>query len=259
MPHEYPREWDVAAWRAVEEDPAVAHRGAPSDHTRSEFSFNTYDNAFANGRFKAGELSSHFSVDDVMLANHDPDTNDQYTTNLTIATSTAAALQLLTRRYGDTAEPMRTTQAVLERYPDKVWLVENKAYGASSGNWTAFFDLLLAQPNALNRIVFKAFYDASSRLAQAKALGFTTWAYCFGSAGADDLIDNYFPLGDIDWVGFSSGPSNDPTDQVYFDWAATNGVPVIAHIMEVSGDWTAAKAQGAEMGMVNDFALWPLT
>ena len=244
--------WTINSWLAKEAYPAWAHRGAPSGTTRAEFSFNAYDFAVGSG-FRALELSTHRTSDGVWVMSHDATTGAQYTSNLTIASSTLAQLQALPRKYGVTTEPMRTLNEVLARYKDYVLFIENKSYN----NFTEFWAILNAQPLATSRIVYKSFYNSTSSMVQAKGYGFKTWAYFFGDADANNLPS--FWGSHMDWVGMSSGPSNTATSQTWFDWCATRSIPVYAHITTVLADWTSAKNQGAKGMTVNTASLYPLT
>ena len=243
--------WTVNAWLAKDRYPAWAHRGAPDGTTRAEFSFDTFDHAVASG-FVALELSAHRTTDGVWVMSHNTTTGAQYTTDLTIASSTLAQLQALPRKYGVTTEPMRTLNEVCARYSNFVLFIENKTYA----NFTEFFAILNAQPNATGRIVYKSFYDSTSSMTQAKGFGYKTWAYYFGDANAANL-PTYWGAHQ-DWVGLSSGPSNTSTSQTWFDWCATRSIPVYAHIEYVAADWTTAKGQGAKGMTVNASALYPL-
>ena len=246
--------WTITDWLARERYPAWAHRGAPNGTQRSEFSFDAFDNALASG-FIALELSAHRTSDGVWVMSHNATTGAQYTTDLTIASSTLAQLQALPRLYGVTTEPMRTLNEVCARYSHYVLFIENKTYN----NFTEFFAILDAQPNAANRIVYKSFYDSTSSMQQAKGKGYKTWAYYFGTANASLLPTYCRGFAHQDWVGLSSGPSNTATDQTWFDWCAARSIPVYAHITYVAADWTSARGQGAVGMTVNNPALFPLS
>ena len=254
-PREYDGQWTVDAWLADSPYPSTAHRGAPNGTTRAEFSWDAYDYAWAKG-FRSLELSAHRTSDGVWVLSHDATTGAQYTTDLTIATSTWATLQTLTRKYGVTTEPMRRLDETLARYPNAIFFIENKTYG----NYTTFHAILTAIPNFANRIVHKNSGDANPSFALAIAAGFKyTWAYYFGTAGAALLPTEWDP--NMKWVGLSSGPTNNATDQVWFDWCKNHNppLPIKGHIVRGSPDWASMKAQGAVMGMINDASQFPLS
>lgn len=245
----------IERWRALSPFPAVAHRGGPNVTARSEFSVDGYDNAIAVDPAVAFEASWQRTVDGVWVLNHDADTDDQYTTNLTIATSTLTALQALTRRYGVTSEPIVTLAEFFARYPDRVVFAENKTYG----DWAAWYTAIETAAGAgwQDRIVFKAHWTADTEMAEAKGRGYTTWAYCNGDTQAADAITGWNPS-TMDWIGFSTGGLGEAT-QARYDWAATNDVPVVGHVAYTGGNWTTLRGHGAQMGMVNNPALLPLT
>ena len=243
--------WTVTSWLAKEPYPAWAHRGAPDGTARAEFSFDTFDHAIASG-FVALELSAHRTSDGVWVMSHNPTTGAQYTSDLTIASTNLATLQALPRKYGVTSEPMRTLQQVLDRYRNYVLFIENKTYS----NFTEFWAIVDATPNAAARVVYKSFYDSTSSMQQAKTKGYKTWAYYFGTANAS-LLPTYWGAHQ-DWVGLSSGPSNTATDQTWFDWCATRSIPVYSHIGVVTQDWTTARGQGAAGMTMNASGLLPL-
>jgi hypothetical protein len=250
-PKEY-TSWTIANWRAASAYPVVAHRGAPNGHTRAEFSWDAFDTAIAAG-FRCLELSSQVSSDGVWVLSHDATTGEQYTTNVTISATSWAVLQTLTRKYGVTTEPMRRLDETLARYSNYIFQVENKTFG----NYTPYHAILTAVPNYQNKIIWKCQGSTPGAFALARGLGFTTWAYYFGSAGCVDMVNEDNP--DEMWVGLSSGPTNLATAQTYFDWAIARSKPILAHIIRGAADWTSMKAQGATMATSNDITQIPLS
>lgn len=251
-----PREyniWTIDAWLASETYPTWAHRGAPNTHERAEFSRDTYANALAVG-MRALEVSSHRTSDGVWVLSHNATTGEQYTSDLTIASTPWSTLQTLTRKYGVTTEPMWTLQGILDAYAKKyVLVVENKSYA----NNTEFYNICNAADPTRTHIVMKFSGDATSSIALGKTNGYTTWGYYFGDAGASTLPTTWSE--DMDWVGLSSGPTNTTTSQTWFDWCIARDIPLYSHIGRTTADWTTAKAQGSDGMTINNPALFRLT
>jgi hypothetical protein len=245
----------ISSWRAASTFAACAHRGAPGNLTRAEFSWDTYDNAVTTAGFTALELSAHRSSDGVWVLSHDATTGAQYTTNVTIASTPWATLQTLTRKYGVTTEPMRRLDETLDRYANYVLFVENKTYA----NQPEFFTILNSKDPGRDHIVLKASGDTSSLFDLAHTTyGYTTWGYFFGTAGAATLPTYYDA--DMSYVGLSGGNSpNNPTDQSWWDWCRTRNIPIMGHIVYTQADWDLMQAQGASMGMVNTSLVLPLS
>jgi hypothetical protein len=248
IPKTYAGAWTVDTWLQSTPYPSTAHRGAPNGTTRSEFSWNAYDNAIAAG-FVSLELSAHRTSDGVWVLNHDATTGAQYQVDSAIATTSWPTLQNYARKYGVMTEPMRRLDETLGRYANYVLFIENKSYA----NFTEFFALTDAADTTRTRIVMKFSGDSTSTFAACKARGYTTWGYFFGTAGASTLPTEWDT--NMDWVGLSSGPTNNATDQVWFDWCHERDIPIKGHIVRQQADWDSMKSQGVQMAMVNNDTL----
>lgn len=249
--------WTITSWRASSGVPAVAHRGAPNVHTRGEFTRESFARAVSIG-FGALEGSAQRSSDGVWVLNHDSTTGEQWNgTSLTIASTPWSTLQTLTPKYGDPAQRMYRLDAWLTDYASThVLLVENKTYN----NFAEFEALLNAADPTRVRIVAKHGGEGTSNNAYFHDRGYTTWGYFFGDtgvSGAQNLPTVWGPH--LDWVGLSSGPSNLPCAQTWWDWCRDRSIPVIAHVAKTPDDWTSMKAQGAKMVMLNNDTMFPVS
>lgn len=244
----------ISSWRTDSTFGACAHRGCPDNLTRTEMTFDTYEHAVNVLGFTALEASCWRSSDGVWVLQHDQTTGRMNTTDLDIPTTDWATLSAVVSKVG--AKPIMRLDDFLDSYSHLVLFIENKSYA----NFVEFFDILDAADPGKTQIVFKASGDTGSAFEMAKnTYGFTTWGYYFGDtgpSGAQNMPTELVP--ECDWVGLSSGPSNDSTADEWWEYAYNNGRDIMGHIVRSQDDWDSMRLQGAQMGMVNISGVIPL-
>lgn len=144
-----------------------------------------------------------------------------------------------TNNTGQARQPYLRLDALLAAYPSVAMLIDPKVIDPS--NWAALLNLLMAQPNAADRFIGKAYYTAANWSTAVRARGLKALGYYYGTEiDANNAI-------------VSSTQAN--WDVVAIDWNASGSAwgiinalnkPTLAHIVQTKANATAAFASGAD-------------